>query len=160
MCCEMVLAHAFWKGLLGCAPVALYQSAHTQAMRGADLCRAPWLLTSLNNSCSLFLWAKVKCCSIKHVGYSAMEGVCNSSSCNCCRHVHLCEQHLHARDSLEAGGRVIKYRLQLKGPKEPLQASNRTSCAMQKTALINLFKLDHVYRTENLNVSVSYVNAP
>lgn len=87
-CCEALLALALWKRLLHCAPEAMYRSIHTQAMHGADLCQAPWLLMSLNNSCSLFLWAKVKCCSIKHVGYSATEGVCNSSSCNC-RHIVL-----------------------------------------------------------------------
>lgn len=82
-------------------------------MCGADLCRAPWLLMRLNNSCSLVLWAKVKHCSTEHVGYSDKEGVCNSSSGNCCELVHLCEQHLHACDSLEEGKRVIKYRFQL-----------------------------------------------
>lgn len=69
------------------------------------------------------------------MGYSAMEGVCNSSSCSCGGHVHLCEQHLHAYDSLGEGRGVTNYRLQLKSPKEPRQAFNWTSFATHKTAV-------------------------
>lgn len=129
MCFGVVLAFALWKLLFCCAPVVMYWSICTKAARGADLCRAPWLLRILNNSCSLFFfWAKVKCSSIKHVGFSAVEQGCNSSSCNSCRLVYLYEQHLDACDTPEERKRVIKYRLGLKCPKEPLWSDLLCQC--------------------------------
>ena len=75
--------------LCSCSDVLIY--LHKGSTWSRSLSGSLALKDSKQQLFTLFFWAKVKCSSIKHVGFSAVEQGCNSSSCNSCRLVYLYE---------------------------------------------------------------------